>query len=68
MPKVIEVIYENGVFKPLEKVDIRDRAKLKIKIESGKKDVLRSYKGFIKLKKNIKLKDILELEDELWLH
>jgi len=30
MPKVIEVIYENGVFKPINKVNLREGEKLKI--------------------------------------
>ncbi len=33
MGKVIEVIYENGVFKPLEKLDLPDKTRLKIRIE-----------------------------------
>ena len=33
MPKIIEVIYENGVFKPLERVDIPEGSKLKIVVE-----------------------------------
>ncbi|AAB90160.1 conserved hypothetical protein [Archaeoglobus fulgidus DSM 4304] len=24
MPKIIEAVYENGVFKPLQKVDLRE--------------------------------------------
>ena len=30
MTKTIEAIYEGGVFKPLEKVDIQEHAKIKI--------------------------------------
>jgi predicted DNA-binding antitoxin AbrB/MazE fold protein len=33
MPKVVEVIYENGVFKPLEKVDLPQGIKIKIEIK-----------------------------------
>ncbi|ADC66500.1 Protein of unknown function DUF104 [Ferroglobus placidus DSM 10642] len=33
MPKVIEVIYENGVFKPLEKVDLPQGVKVRIEIK-----------------------------------
>ena len=32
MPKVIEVIYENGVFKPLEKVELKEKSRMLIKI------------------------------------
>jgi len=30
MAKIIEAIYENGVFKPLEKVDLREGEKVRI--------------------------------------
>ncbi len=32
MPKVIEAIYENGVFKPLEKVDLKDGERVRVEI------------------------------------
>ncbi|AAB90156.1 MULTISPECIES: antitoxin family protein [Archaeoglobus] len=30
MPKIIEAIYENGVFKPLQKVDLKEGEKIRI--------------------------------------
>jgi len=45
MPKVIEVIYENGVFKPLEKVDFPEKTKLKITLTRDKKDIIKVYRG-----------------------
>ncbi len=36
MTKVIEAVYKHGVFKPLEKVDLPEDTKLKIKIEAIK--------------------------------
>ncbi len=33
MPKIIEAIYENGVFKPLQKVDLKEGERVKIKVE-----------------------------------
>ena len=33
MAKVIEAVYENGVFKPLEKVNLKDGEKVKIRVE-----------------------------------
>jgi len=30
MPKIIEAIYENGVFRPLEKVDLKEGEKVRI--------------------------------------
>ena len=35
MSKVIDVVYENGVFKPLGKVNLPEKVKLKIKIEES---------------------------------
>ena len=32
MPKVIEAIYENGVFKPLEKIDLKDGERVRVEI------------------------------------
>ncbi|WP_202318637.1 antitoxin family protein [Archaeoglobus neptunius] len=45
MPKVIEVIYENGVFKPLEKVDLNEGEKLRIEI---REKVSEKTRGVIK--------------------
>ena len=33
MPKIIEAVYENGVIKPLEKVEIREGERVKVIIE-----------------------------------
>jgi|Deesub1362A_J573_1020465.scaffolds.fasta_scaffold11300_2 predicted DNA-binding antitoxin AbrB/MazE fold protein len=33
MPKIIEAIYENGVFKPLEKVELRDGEKVRLRVD-----------------------------------
>ncbi|MEM3505078.1 MAG: antitoxin family protein [Archaeoglobaceae archaeon] len=30
MPKIIEAIYEDGVFKPLEKVELKEGEKVKV--------------------------------------
>ena len=30
MPKIIEAVYENGVFKPLQKVELKEGEKVKI--------------------------------------
>ena len=50
MTKVIEVIYENGVFKPLEKVDLKDGERVRIKIERSLIEVIRSYQKKFKLR------------------
>ncbi|MGB7532728.1 MAG: antitoxin family protein [Halobacteriota archaeon] len=45
MQKTIEVVYEKGVFKPLEKVEIPDGTKIPIKIT--KSDKLKKYRGIL---------------------
>ncbi|MEM2086520.1 MAG: antitoxin family protein [Archaeoglobaceae archaeon] len=33
MPKIIEAIYEDGVFKPLEKIELKEGERVTIKID-----------------------------------
>ena len=47
MLKVIEAVYEKGIFKPLEKVNVREGERLKIKIEKSLLfDIVKKYKGY----------------------
>jgi predicted DNA-binding antitoxin AbrB/MazE fold protein len=57
MPKVIEVIFENGVFKPLEKVNFKEGKKVRIEIKENLVDRLKNYR--IKVDRDI-LKEFLE--------
>ncbi|MDI9611099.1 MAG: antitoxin family protein [Archaeoglobales archaeon] len=43
MVKIIEAIYEDGVFKPLEKVELKDGEKVKLRLEKGLFAVLQEY-------------------------
>ena len=61
MDKTVEVIYENGVFKPLQKVDLKDGTKLRIRLESLSE--LDEFCGLIESK--ITLKEIKELRCEV---
>ena len=56
MTKIIEAIYENGVFKPLQKVDLKDGEVVRLRIESVKS------KGLIEVieKLSEKFKDVKE--------
>jgi len=65
MQKTIEVVYEKGVFKPLQKVELKEGERMKVKIEE-RRGVLEKYAGFIKLNRSVKLREILELEDDIW--
>ena len=53
MPKIIEAIYENGVFKPLQKVDLREGERVKISVSS----VVRKTKGLLR---NSEMEKIIE--------
>jgi predicted DNA-binding antitoxin AbrB/MazE fold protein len=58
MQKTIEVVYENGVFKPLEKVELEEGEEIKIKIKEivdrGKKarEILDKLKKFTPVRLN----------------
>ena len=57
MAKVIEVVYENGVFKPLGNVDLKEGERLKVEIKESLVNKLRKYR--IKSDTDI-LKEFLE--------
>ncbi len=44
MPKTIEAIYENGVFKPLEKIDLREGERVRLRVEKSLYDVILRYR------------------------
>jgi predicted DNA-binding antitoxin AbrB/MazE fold protein len=53
-------VYENGVFKPLEKVNLKEGEKVKLKIEDRKtkrEEFLRNWRP-IKLNRKLKLEEI----------
>ena len=43
MPKIIEAVYEDGVFKPLQKVDLREGERIKLRLEEGLADIIKKY-------------------------
>ncbi|MEK6546184.1 MAG: antitoxin family protein [Nitrospinota bacterium] len=47
MPKTVEAIYENGVFKPLEKIDLKEHQKIEIFIKE-KESVAKRSQGILK--------------------
>ncbi|MHC1628857.1 MAG: antitoxin family protein [Candidatus Nezhaarchaeales archaeon] len=44
MVRVIEAVYEGGVLKPLERVDLREDQRVRVKIEEGIVDVVKRYR------------------------
>ncbi len=58
MPKIIEAIYENGVFKPLEKVELKEGEKVKMEIKKDIECLRGKYKGS-------GFSQLIELRDEI---
>jgi predicted DNA-binding antitoxin AbrB/MazE fold protein len=64
MTKTIEVVYEDGVFKPLEKVELKEGEQLKIRMEEKRRREIDFAP--IKLKNKVSIGKIEELRSELW--
>ena len=62
MPKTIEAIYENGVFKPISAVDIKERAVVRLIIEEAK-SIAMATSGIIPAKNRDSI-DIIALEPD----
>ncbi|MEM4616687.1 MAG: antitoxin family protein [Archaeoglobaceae archaeon] len=60
MPKIIEAVYENGVFKPLEKVEIREGEKVRLRVEESIVNTLRKYRKKFKISQK-EVDEFLEL-------
>jgi len=61
MPKTIEVIYEKGVFKPLQRVDLPEKVKLRMRIESeGLYELIEDLSGMFRDVKEDPLKILLK--------
>ncbi|MDI9645273.1 MAG: antitoxin family protein [Archaeoglobales archaeon] len=61
MPKIIEAIYEDGVFKPLEKVNLKPGERVKIRLEDAD-SIVEEVFGILKGKDTNKA--LKELENE----
>ncbi len=59
MPKVIEVIYEDGVFKPLEKVELKEKSNYKIVIKEDVQELRGKYGKYKEI-------DLIEIKDEIY--
>jgi len=66
MPKIIEVIYENGVFKPLENVNLPEGSKLKILVEDFS-EIDRLHENVKKITGETSKEKILEVLGEAWI-
>ncbi len=61
MTKVIEAVYEDGVFKPLEKVELKDGERVRIRIEELESIIEETF-GLLKGKDTMKA--LMHVEDE----
>ncbi|NOZ58855.1 MAG: antitoxin family protein [Euryarchaeota archaeon] len=61
MPKIIEVVYEDGVFKPLEKVNLKEKSRAKVVVKSVSDETF----GIVRVSRE-ELKKVLEELDEEW--
>ena len=70
MAKIIEAIYENGVFKPLQKVDLKDGEVVRLRIESVKsKGLIEAIEKLLEKFKDVKedpLEILLEMRKRPW--
>lgn len=62
--KIIDCIYEKGVFKPTGDVHLKEGERAKVILREDRDEILDKYAGAIKLDRVVKTKEILELEDE----
>ncbi len=44
---VVDSIYENGVFKPLKKVDLKDKTRVKLIVEIDKREIVERFAGIL---------------------
>ncbi|MBC7115394.1 MAG: antitoxin family protein [Archaeoglobi archaeon] len=66
MPKIIEAIYENGVFKPLQKVELRDGEKVRLRVDERRirrREFLRSWNP-LRLERKVTADEIKRLRYE----
>jgi len=61
MSRVIRVRYENGVFKPLEPVDLEEGEEVLITIKRDIRRILKKYRGILG---KSSIRELLELEEE----
>ncbi len=63
MARIVEAIYENGVLKPLEKLDLREGQRVRIRIieEEDVEVLLKKYRGCLG---RASVRELEEIEEE----
>ncbi len=64
--KVIECIYEDGIFRPLVEVDLEEGTRVKVLLNDEREEILDKYAGVVKLGRIVKLKEIMDLGEDRW--
>jgi len=64
MPKTVEAVFENGVLKPLEKMDLKEHQRVDI-IVRPKKSAVNKTKGMFRARPDL-IKFIAEDDSILW--
>lgn len=65
MPKTIEAIYENGVFKPVKKVELSEHERVKLTFEESRRKRALSWKGALKDRKETSV-ELQHKAKEIW--
>ncbi|RQW76906.1 MAG: DUF104 domain-containing protein [Methanothrix sp.] len=62
--KIIECIYEEGVLRPLVKVDLEEGKKVRLFLRDEREEVLDKYAEIVKIGRTVNIKEILELGED----
>ena len=65
LPQVVEAVYEKGVLRPLEKLDLREGEHVRIRIE---RSVVEETFGILRDRRELVEKVLRELDDEVNIH
>ncbi|MEM1672054.1 MAG: antitoxin family protein [Archaeoglobaceae archaeon] len=65
MPKIIEAIYEDGVFKPLEKIELKEGERVRLRISIDLRDLVSKFRGVGKYSGKITDDKLYKIEVEL---
>ncbi len=65
MPKVIEAVYENGVIKPLERVNLKEGEKVKVILNLDPVELARRYSEVGKYSKNLNSEKLNSIEADM---
>jgi len=65
MVKVIEAVYENGVFKPMGKLELEEGERVRLIIDADPVELAKKYSGVGKYKKKLSPDKLYRVEVDL---